>query len=387
MNENMRVLVTTFGGDRGKSGVGQYIIHLLRHFPAVAPDMAFDVLLFEEEKALYIADPERTRPLCQSALLQKPVPNIAWQQAVLPYLCARGGYDVLFVPAGNRRMPYWTPCPRVGTVHDLAALHVPGKYDRLHSFYNLHVLPGFVRRLSHVIASSESTRKDVLKYVGVPENRVSVVHLAADESRYFPRDRVAAQGKVRGKYGIRPPYVLYISRIEHPGKNHVRLIRAFDRAKRAGGLPHQLVLAGSDWGRAADVHREADTSASRDSIVFTGFAAEQDLPELYAGADAFVFPSLFEGFGIPLIEAMACGIPVACSNVSSIPEVAGEAALLFDPYDEVSIEQALAKLLTDRGLQQELVRRGLERSKAFSWRNTATQTAETLRRVVQERKR
>ena len=383
----MKVLVTTSGGDGGKSGVSQYIIQLLRHLPSVAPDMTFDVLLLEEEKAIYVVDPDRIRPVFQSRYFRHPITNILWQQTVLPLLCARGGYDVLFVPAGNRRMPYWAPCPSVGTFHDLAIVHIPGKYDRLHNFYNLHVMPVFVRRLSHVIAISESTKQDLLKYVRVPEDRITVIPLGADQTLYFPRDKTAAQEKVSRIYGIRPPYVLFISRIEHPGKNHVRLIRAFDRAKRASNLPHQLVLAGSDWGRAEEVHREANTCASKDSILFTGFVAGGDLPDLYAGADAFVFPSLFEGFGLPVLEAMSCGIPVACSNVSSMPEVAGDAALLFDPEDERSIEQALTTLLTDKGAHQDLVRRGLQRSKTFSWQRTAELTAETLRRAAREKKR
>jgi len=383
----MKVLVTTFGGDGGKSGISQYIIQLLRHLPSVAPDMTFDVLLLEEEKAIYVADPDRIRPLLQNRLFRNPITNILWQQTVLPLLCARGGYDVLFVPAGNRRMPYWSPCPSLGTFHDLAIVHIPGKYDRLHNFYNLHVMPVLVRRLSHVIAISESTKQDLLKYVRVPENRITVIPEAADQTLYFPRDKTAAQEKVSRIYGLRPPYVLFISRIEHPGKNHVRLIRAFDRTRRGSNLPHQLVLAGSDWGRAEEVHREANTCASKDSILFTGFVAGGDLPDLYAGADAFVFPSLFEGFGLPVLEAMSCGIPVACSNVSSMPEVAGDAALLFDPEDERSIEQALTTLLTDKGTQQDLVRRGLQRSKTFSWQRTAELTAETLRRTAREKKR
>ena len=383
----MKVLVTTFGGDGGKSGVSQYIIQLLRHLPSVAPDMTFDVLLLEEEKAIYVVDPDRIRPIFQNRYFRNPITNILWQQTVLPLLCARGGYDVLFVPAGNRRMPYWAPCPSLGTFHDLAIVHIPGKYDRLHNFYNLHVMPVLVRRLSHVIAISESTKQDLLKYIRVPEDRITVIPEAADQTLYFPRDKTAAQEKVSRIYGIRPPYVLFISRIEHPGKNHVRLIRAFDRAKRGSNLPHQLVLAGSDWGRAEEVHREANTCASKDSILFTGFVAGGDLPDLYAGADAFVFPSLFEGFGLPVLEAMSCGIPVACSNVSSMPEVAGDAALLFDPEDERSIEQALTTLLTDKGTQQDLVRRGLQRSKTFSWQRTAELTAETLRRTAREKKR
>jgi glycosyltransferase involved in cell wall biosynthesis len=380
----MKVLVTTFGGDSGRSGVGQYIIQLLREFPSVAPDAHFDVALFEDEKDVYITDPSRTRPITCPNRLRSAMRNLAWQQVAMPRLCAREKYDVLFVPAGNRRMPYWVPCPSVGTFHDLAILHVPHKYDRLHTFYNLHVLPALVRRLAIVVAISESTKRDLMEYVRVPEDRIVVIPEAADTTRYYPREQSACAARIAQRYGVRPPYVLFISRIEHPGKNHVRLIRAFHRLKEAENIPHQLVLAGSDWAGAEDVHREAAASRFSSDIVFTGFVPAEDLPDFYCGADAFLFPSLFEGFGLPVLEAMACGIPVACANVSSIPEVAGDAGVLFDPLDENAITQAMRDVLTNQTVRARCVQRGLERSKAFSWTTTAARTMEVLQRAAEE---
>ena len=382
----MRFCVTTFAGDGGKSGVSQYIIRLLQEFPALAPDDTFDVLTLSNERDVFLnGSDEKLRAVCTHGQYQSAMTSLAWHQVGLPRLCAAEKYDALFIPAGNRRLPLWVPCPSVGTFHDLAVLHVPGKYDMMHNVYNLHVLPMLLRRLSLVITISESSKRDLIDYVKVPDERIVVTPEAADTEVYYPRDRDAAKAYVAEHYDIEGPYLLYISRIEHPGKNHLRLIRAFDRVKASEGLPHKLVLAGSDWHRAEEVHREAAKCSACDDIVFAGFVPTDDLPDLYCGADLFVFPSLYEGFGLPILEAMACGTPVACSNVSSMPEVAGDAGILFDPLDEESIEDALRRLLTDSALRDDCSARGVTRSKLFSWKKTAEQTLTVMRRAAEER--
>ncbi len=380
----MRIGISTFGGDGGRSGVSQYIIELLRELPAAAPEDEFEVLILDNEDGIYFQEQPRMRAVRVSSKLRNPFVNLAWQQAVLPGLCRKRGWDVLFVPAGNRRMPFWTPCPRVGNFLDFCAAHIPGKYDFVHSVYNFRVLPMLVRHLSLVLTISESSKRDLVELIGVPEERIVLTPLGADVSRYHPRDKAEAQRRVAQRYNINAPYFLYLARIEHPGKNHVPLIRAFDRVKSEGAYPHRLVLAGSDWSRAEDVHHAAEACRCHADIVFTGFAPTQDLPDLYAGADAFVYPSLYEGFGMPVLEAMACGTPVACSNVSSLPEVTGDTGLLFDPTDETAIADALRVLMSDPAAREELGRRGYARSKEFSWRKTADLTIEALRRAVRE---
>ncbi len=375
----MKIGITTFGGDGGKSGISQYIMNLLREFASLenAPD--FEVIVYEDEKELFVPGPGRMSTLCFGKSLRSPVANIAWHQILLPNLCLKQKYDVLFLPAGNRRLPVWVPCPSVGTVHDFSSIHVEGKYDPSRMFYIKHILPFLIRRLTRVLTVSESSNRDIVEYAGVPEEHVTVTPLAADRQIYFPRKRDDCIGRIGPKYTIRPPYILYISRIEHPGKNHAGLIRAFSILKETERLPHQLVLAGSDWDRAEEVHRTALASSCADDIVFTGFASASDLPDLYCGAELFVFPSLYEGFGLPVLEAMSCGIPVACSNTSSIPEVAGDAGILFDPYDDESMAEAMRRLLTNPEKMKECRQRGLERSRQFTWSATAALTLEVLR--------
>ena len=378
----MRILITTFACDRGKSGVGRYTAQLLREFSEMAsPDLEFDVVGHTDEKELFLP-PNTNMTFIPYMGSHKPMANILWHQTGLQRLCAKGNYDAVFIPAGNRRLPLHLSCPVVGTVHDLCVLHVPGKYDWIHNVYNLHLLPALIRRLTRVISVSEASKRDIVEYAHVPEDRIEVIYEAADPEQYYPRDKQASQEAVCSRYGIRPPYLLYISRIEHPGKNHVRLIRAFDRLKQQEGIPHQLVFAGSDWHRAETVHEEAAQAVSHADIIFTGFAADADLPNLYCGADAFVFPSLYEGFGLPILEAMACGIPVACSNLSSMPEIAGEAGKLFDPQDEEAISETLHVLLCDENTRTNCIERGLNRAAQFTWQKAAEQTLAALRRAA-----
>lgn len=379
----MNIGITTFGGDGGRSGISQYIINLLREFAAMDTPDRFEVMLCEDEREVFLADTPQLSHLCLTSRIRNPLVNIVWHQAALPRWCRRQGYHVLFLPAGNRRLPFRAPCATVGTVHDFSALHVAGKYDAARAFYITRVLPMLVRRLTKVITVSESSKKDIVEYARVPEERVAVTPEAADHRLYYPREQAAAAERLAPEYGVRRPYVLYISRIEHPGKNHVRLIHAFARMKASTDLPHQLVLAGTDWGRADEVHQAAATCGCSEDIVFPGFVPKIVLPDLYCGADLFVFPSLYEGFGLPVLEAMSCGVPVACSNTSSLPEVAGDAARLFNPYDDEAIEAALQALLTDDDARRDLADRGIERSKQFTWAATAARTLDVLTEAAQ----
>lgn len=381
----MRVGISTFGGDGGKSGISQYIINILREMAGIRPPRTdLEVLLCGSEKSVFLPEESPLVPRVFGESLRKPAWSVLWHQTALPGWCRRNQYDVLFLPAGNRRLPFHAPCPTVGTVHDFSSIHVKGKYGPLRMFYITKVLPYLVRKLTRVITVSECSKRDIVEYAGVPPEKVHVTPLAANTAVFHPREREECRNAIDAKYRIGGPYILYISRIEHPGKNHVQLIEAFNRLKARVDLPHKLVLAGSDWDRAEEVHAYAAASPRAREIVFTGFVPSADLPLLLGACDAFVFPSLFEGFGLPVLEALASGIPTACSNVSSMPEVAGDAAVLFDPHDPDSIARSLERLLTEDTFRAEHVRRGLERSRQFTWTRTAQQTMEVLREAARE---
>jgi glycosyltransferase involved in cell wall biosynthesis len=379
----MKIGISTFGGDGGKSGISQYIIQLIREFARRPDGCTFEVIGYGDERAVFVPESGGITHLPFGSNLRSPIRNLFWHQTSLPRHCRERAFDVLFLPAGNRRLPMYSPCPTVGTVHDFSSIHVPGKYDRARMLYITRVLPLLIRRLTHVLTISESSKRDILEYARVAEEKVTVIPLAADPGVYFPRDAEEAAAMVSKRHAVRPPFILYTSRIEHPGKNHARLIRAFAELKRKDGIPHQLVLAGTDRERADEVHRVARESGCAKDILFTGFVASEDLPLLYQAANLFVFPSLYEGFGLPILEAMACGTPVACSRISSMPEVAGDAAVLFDPKEECSIAAAIGSIITGTDLRRDLAGRGLERSRQFSWARTAAQTLGVIRSLAQ----
>ncbi len=381
----MRIGVTTLGCDGGRSGIGRYAICLLREFARLDLGLEWEVVVLAQEEEAFLAQAPGLTPLRLGPGWAHPLAQVAWHQGHLPALCRRRGWDALFLPAANRRLPWRVPCPSLGTVHDLSSLHVSQKYDRARMFYITQVLPRLMRRLTRVLTVSQSSRQDIEHFGGVDPDRIEVTPLAADLERYHPRGREESRQRLARVLGWDQPYILYISRLEHPGKNHVRLIEAFQRFKTDSGLPHRLLLAGPDKERAQEVHRAAEASPWRQDVVFTGFLEEDLLPHLYRAADLLAFPSLYEGFGLPLLEAMACGTPVAAADISSLPEVAGGAGLLFDPHDVAAMAQALARPLLDRQLWRRLARDGLARAAGFTWRRTARLTLSALARTLETR--
>ena len=379
----MKVGITTFGCDL-KSGMSRYISNLIAEFSKIANDDYFNVIAHRSAAHEYLEGVKdgHVEPLYIGEWLSNPLLNVAWHQVVLPRLASRQDFAALFVPAASRRTPIWAPCPTIGTVHDLSSFHIMGKYDQARTIYQERVLPAMLKRLTHIIAISESTKRDIQEYVGVPDERITVIHHAADTNAFFPKNKDDAAKAVQG-YGVRQPYAIYTSRIESPAKNHLRLIQAFEKLKTEAKIPHQLVLAGADWHGADEVHQAAESSRFAADILLTGFVRGKDLPDLYRGADMLVFPSLFEVFGFPILEAMACGVPVACSNVSSMPEVAGGATVLFDPLDVDSIAEGMLSILSSEDEAVEIGARGLERSREFSWEKTARLTLETIRKVAE----
>lgn len=366
----MRIGIPLFGCDGGRSGIGRYLQQTLNELQRQAPRHRLLLIGSSADAATFGRDVSADvtlvgRPLCGRA------PNLLWHQTALPVIAARARLDLLFMPAANRRLPLWSPCPTVGTVHDLSALRLPGKYDRTHDMYIRHVLPRLVRRLSRVVTVSESSRRDIAALAGIPSERITVVPNGVDTERMRPTPRAVALRKLAHRIPVDRPYLLYVSRVEHPGKNHVRLIEAFAQMKAAPAVPHRLVLAGPLRERAEIVQAAAEESGVGADIIFTDFMPDEELPALYAAADALIFPSLYEGFGIPLLEAMACATPVAAARTSSLPEVAGEAAVYFDPRDPADMAAAVRRLLHTPGLRRRMVGAGLARVRHFSWRESA----------------
>ena len=285
--------------------------------------------------------------------------RILWEQIVLPIEAARHRLDVLFNPGFTA--PLFSPCRQVTVFHDLQHKRHPEYFRWFDLPFWRFLLWAAAHRSNRLIAVSEATRSDLLEFYRIPKNRVAVVHHGV-EPAFSQLDRSRTES-----------YLLCVSTL-HPHKNLQRLIRAYGRTKR----DFRLILAGLRGFHAEAIERLIDELGLRDSVQITGWVPREELYSLYARARAFIYPSTFEGFGMPVLEAMAAGIPVACSDIPPLREVAGDAALFFDPVNEEAIASAIERLINDVSLQESLSHAGRERSHGFTWQRSAEQTLQAL---------
>jgi glycosyltransferase involved in cell wall biosynthesis len=266
----------------------------------------------------------------------------------------------------------------VVTIHDLP------QYSNLysgtrHPERKFRLYADIMARADRIIANSVYTKADILRFYSIPEERIDVVPHGVDvPARSIGAGEVQA---VLARYGIRAPYLLHVGRIETK-KNLCRTLEAFAGVRKQSAEPVQLVLAGTPGPGAEEVFHAIEAFRLREEVRATGYVRKEDLPALYAGAIAFLFPSLYEGFGMPVLEAMACGTPVLASSVTSLPEVAGDAALMVDPLDAGSIAHGMLRLMEEPGLRDGYIRKGLERVKEFTWERTARETLAVYRKTL-----
>jgi len=378
----MRIGLSTSVIQRGQTGVAQYVFALTRSLLKYVGEHQFTLFVLQEDlplfnfakSAMHLAPvPEAFRP---------PVKNILWHQRSLPRLVGEHQLDVLHVPS-YRRMLWERPCASVATIHDLAPFHVRGKYDWARMFYGRVVARRLAKRQHEIIAISRDTARDLETHFRISPERLTIIPNGLNHERFFPGCAVEARQAMAKRHGLRLPFFLYVARLEYPAKNHLRLLDAFNQFKAESSLPWQLVLAGSDWHGADVIHCAIRQSPFNRDIFCPGFVPEEDLPVLYRAADVFVYPSLHEGFGLPPLEAMACGCPVLCSGNGALGEVVGDAALTVSPEDTAKMKVQLTRLATDAGLRKSLHAAGLKQAQRFHWDRTAEATVKVYARAVE----
>ncbi len=376
----MKIGLTATMIQGGRSGVAQYVFSVVRELIRTGQvDLNVFVLEDELHHLDFAKDGCRIIPVPRAAA--PPVKNILWHQLTLPKLAGDLKLDVLHVPS-YRRLVRSAPCPTVGTIHDLAPFHVKGKYDLARMFYGRVVVKSLARGQKEIIAVSRCTARDIENFFGIPQSRLHVIHNGIDHDRFFPGDIETARAWTAEKHQLTAPYFLYVSRLEHPGKNHVRLIEAFNDFKKATGSNWQLALGGGDWHGCEAIKSAAAASPYASDIRFLGFVPDTDLPNLYRAARCMVYPSLFEGFGLPPVEAMACGTPVISSTRGALEEVIADAALVIDPENIPDMTRALTAVSTDSVLAESLRSKGLANAARFHWRRTASEVAEIYRKAA-----
>jgi glycosyltransferase involved in cell wall biosynthesis len=358
----------------GRTGVGYYTEHLLQHL-AREVEQTGDEIIVVSNKPI-----DTQRPLPNHVRVHEghrfPV-RIGWMQ-----MCAARALDALRPDVAhftNGMIPIGSPVSTIVTIHDMSLRLYPQCHPVRRLLLNRPLMHVAIRDAASIVTVSDSARRDLLRLHGVPADRVSVVHEAASPA-FQPIDDRAELERVRVQYNLPPRFILYVGTIE-PRKNLVRLIEAFADA-RLRGVPHHLVCVGPYGWASRDLSSRIERLGLTDLIHFTGYARFEDLPAIYNLGDFFVFPSLYEGFGLPVVEAMASGIAVITSSTSSLGEIAADAAETIEPTSTDAIAAAILKLATDEDRRRDLAERGRRRAQMFSWAQTAKQMLAVYHRAL-----
>ena len=354
---------------RERTGTENYSLNLIRHLLALESGHCY---------CLYFNRPPTAELFPMTADLElrvMPFPRL-WTHLRLSWEMARQPPNSLFVPA--HVLPLVHPKSSVVTVHDLGYLYYPAAHRPLDRFYLDLSTCYNARAASRVIAVSRATKGDLVQHYGIEPDKITVVYSGCDETMEPVEDEATIEG-VKARYGIQGDYILYVGTLQ-PRKNLGRLLEAYATVRKQAkrGETPCLVIAGRKGWLYDQIFQRVEGLGLKTGVIFPGYVPQDDLPALLSGARLFAFPSLYEGFGLPVLEAMACGTPVLCSNVSSLPEVAGNAALLVDPLDVENMAEAMNRLLQDEELRAQLVERGLRQVRQFSWDRCARETLAVL---------
>jgi glycosyltransferase involved in cell wall biosynthesis len=385
----MRIGINALFLQKPATGMGQHLLHLLQGLDSLDDkDQQYMLLAPRFRRAYTVRAPQlsdrfrEVEVVSALARLGENVEQVWWEQVGIVLAGMREKIDLLHCPYWSS--PLWSPWPTVVTVHDVIQFVLPEYAWRKISRVYFGLVSAGARRAQAVITVSECSKQDIMKIIGLGPERIHVIGNAVDASLYPVRDAWLL-ANVRERYGIAPRFVLYFGGFDMR-KNVPRLIEAYARLPEALRREYQLVIAGRYQHLGHPLYPDPRQTVRQlgleGNVIFTGQIREQDKAPLYSAATVFAFPSLYEGFGMPVLEAMACGTPVVTSNVSALPEVAGDAGLLVNPYAPEAIGEALAELLESAARREDLSRRGLERARRFTWPQVAEQTVRVYKQIL-----
>ncbi len=365
----MRLAVALGGTDWGRSGIGTYVRAML---PRLARGLAATggrlvALGTARDFAAYAGELGTSERAVAPDAVDRPALSASWYLTRCGAHARAAGADVLLLPAANRRVALRPGLPTVGVVHDLAQFTVPDKYDRLRTAYVRWLLPKALTSFEALAAVSQATRGDMASFLACAPERIHVIPNGVDAERFAPTDDDRST-TARERLGLAAPYLLYLARLEHPGKNHLRLLRAF--AASPVRQSHQLVLAGADWGAEGLLREELQRLGLQERVRMLGYVEDGLVPGLVAGAEALIAVGLCEGFGLPVLEAIAAGKPVLAARAGALPEVVGELGVLCDPLDERDMAAGLTRVARDEPLAARVRREGPAHARQRSWDRT-----------------
>lgn len=312
-----------------------------------------------------------------------------WQQFFMPLKTYSDKIDVMFFPSNSATL--FLPCKAVATIHDVHPFVYPEPFSKLHgkafhknaikAVINKHYyrfMLWVASKKDHVIAISKATKQDTVNVFKTSAEKIDVVYNGVNKDKFMLQTAEIDEQQFRNKYNLQDPYVLCVG--THAYKNVAGSIKAFEIIRKNSQAPVKLVIAGSKRPLGDEIYELVEDRSMKQDIIFTGFFPDNDLPGLYSLAEIFLFPSFYEGFGLPVLEAFAGKVPVVTSNTGSLPEVAGDAALLVDPHDIEGIATAVLSVLNDNKMQKQMIAKGLEQVDKFTWMKSATETLGVIRK-------
>ncbi len=370
----MKVGIDTFGLEHGKSGLGAYLLNLINYLPDDG-DIEFEIFGFEEDRYTYSSkknfnyvgvDVPDTLPAMKKW-------HVHWANAFF----RKNGYDAVIFCAASKLIPSKCACRSIAIVNCLLSKTL--FCVNVSPVRQFQIKTG-LKNADAIVVPSMFVKKDLNK-CKIRNKNIHVIHNGIDHGEFFAVEQLILQSYEDIKpFAIKKPYIIYASRLQNSEKHHVELIRAFTLFKDKTHLPHRLVLAGAEGFYVKKIMNEAYQSKYASEIIITDYFPHESYPGLYRNSDCAVFPAVNEGVGMPVLEAMASGIPVACSKSGSLPEIAGQNALFFDSDNVQDIADSLEKIISDRDLRAELVKNGLDWASRFDWKKTTEQILALLKK-------
>ncbi len=371
----MKVGIDTFGCGHGKSGIGSYLTYLSAQFKNTDENQ-FEFFGSEIDRYTYGADNGlnySTVNLPDSRKAER-----IWHYMISNLFARKHKYNAVLYAAGAQYLPLYFSVPGVAVVNDVLSELYASEI-----LYNktIRILVG-LKNASKVIAASQFIRKDLIK-LGIPEDKIVVIHNGIDHSQFYPREMLYPNLVDIKPFAIKRPYFIYPSRMSSSTKKHVELIKAFSLFKEKTHLEHRLVLAGSEGEVIEDVKKAIMESNYSSEIFVTGFFPHEGFPLLYSASEGCLFPSVNEGVGLPVLEAMATGVPVACSKEGALPEIAGQNAIYFDSDNLEEMAGAMEQLALNSEMRKRMIEAGIAWTKRFDWEKTAEKTIQVLQEVAE----
>lgn len=367
----MKIGIDTLGCDHSKSGNGSYLLNFIKNL-SVDDDIQFELFGLESDRYTYKSEIEI--PYVSVDVSDSEKAQFKWHKRKINNFVKKQGYEVVLFPAADKVLP--SKCKNYLGIPVVNSLIF--KKDENNKNSALHYIKKGLNNSEKIIAASELIKTDLVKN-GINKNKIKVIYNGIDHKLFFPTIDDGSEFVEVKPFAIRKPYFIYGSRISGPDKKHLELMKAFEKFKKETGEPHRLVISGYEDDYAKIIHEAAFESEYSSDIFLTGYFPHENFAKMYEGAAACIFPAINEGVGLPILEAMASGIPILCSDSSSLKEAGGETPIYFNSDNINEIADCMKKIVSDKELVQKMIEKGIKRSQEFSWDKTIKETIDYIK--------